>query len=574
MVGVAKRSRGCLTCRRRRVRCDETRPVCERCTKSHMECEGYEKSFKFVDERSRAETRVRIKREAYLEAWRQEIEANLRHRSKKSPSFRSLKSSPSPSPSLSPPPSMSDVDSSEESEKTFSLLSRFDIQNPLLAWSGSDLSYNGPSEQKPTSAYCVEAINTMFYGRANKLQNCINHAMQEYCKALQRLRDDLQGANAIYSLTTMTNINSMIYFELMTSPSPVGFIGHTKGLQRICQILGPAHFKNESDLQIFDIARTSIVNAHIERKERCFLAEPEWLTLPWKTSMQPKSMKSQLYDRFCYIPGLLADLDILKSRVDYSLNEVDRLAQDVDVHIYKLYKWRSAWETLNPSCCSVLNVPPQDPPENAPPRSFTRLQFSNIQTVRELVHYNTALLLLYRIRIFLTSSSFVPTPSLSPLTIPFLLTNPHLLSPQVTKSVKDIAYEILSCLDYALSDEHVVPGSLHSIFPLRTISELFEPGSWEWNFIKAKCERMVEFGAFECAKGLMPQGMEGRLIIDEEGGLSDKAMHHHLKNVNRNTCLDQGVDAGGEVVDIAYEGNLGWAHSELGVLHDCMHPAT
>jgi hypothetical protein len=99
-----------------------------------MECEGYEKSFRFVDERSRAETRVRVKREAYLEAWRQEIQANIRQKSKKAGSFGSSKSSPSPSPSLSPPPSMSDVDSCDESEKSFSLLSRFDIKNPLLAW--------------------------------------------------------------------------------------------------------------------------------------------------------------------------------------------------------------------------------------------------------------------------------------------------------------------------------------------------------------------------------------------------------------------------------------------------------
>jgi hypothetical protein len=109
-----------------------------------------------------------------------------------------------------------------------------------------------------------------------------------------------------------------------------------------------------------------------------------------------------------------------------------------------------------------------------------------------------------------------------------------------------------------LSDEHVVPGSLHSIFPLRTISELFEPGSWEWEFIKGKCERMVEFGAFECAKGLMPQRKKGRLIIDEEGGLSEKAMRHHLKKVNTNSGLDQDVDAEEEAIDIAYEGDPAW----------------
>ncbi|KAJ6786677.1 hypothetical protein PWT90_08546 [Aphanocladium album] len=32
---------GCLTCRTRRVKCDETRPVCKRCVKTRVECRGY-----------------------------------------------------------------------------------------------------------------------------------------------------------------------------------------------------------------------------------------------------------------------------------------------------------------------------------------------------------------------------------------------------------------------------------------------------------------------------------------------------------------------------------------------------
>lgn len=35
-------SRGCLTCKTRRVRCDEGRPTCRRCTKSRRTCLGYE----------------------------------------------------------------------------------------------------------------------------------------------------------------------------------------------------------------------------------------------------------------------------------------------------------------------------------------------------------------------------------------------------------------------------------------------------------------------------------------------------------------------------------------------------
>ncbi|KAL9622735.1 MAG: hypothetical protein Q9160_002853 [Pyrenula sp. 1 TL-2023] len=38
-----KAKTGCLTCRRRRVKCDESRPTCNRCTKGRYVCDGYER---------------------------------------------------------------------------------------------------------------------------------------------------------------------------------------------------------------------------------------------------------------------------------------------------------------------------------------------------------------------------------------------------------------------------------------------------------------------------------------------------------------------------------------------------
>lgn len=40
---MARRVRtGCVTCRKRRVKCDERRPACERCRNANFECEGFE----------------------------------------------------------------------------------------------------------------------------------------------------------------------------------------------------------------------------------------------------------------------------------------------------------------------------------------------------------------------------------------------------------------------------------------------------------------------------------------------------------------------------------------------------
>lgn len=33
---------GCITCRRRRIKCDEGRPICDRCRTANFHCEGYE----------------------------------------------------------------------------------------------------------------------------------------------------------------------------------------------------------------------------------------------------------------------------------------------------------------------------------------------------------------------------------------------------------------------------------------------------------------------------------------------------------------------------------------------------
>lgn len=42
MNGIKRRSRtGCLTCRARRVKCDERKPMCERCEFANVECAGY-----------------------------------------------------------------------------------------------------------------------------------------------------------------------------------------------------------------------------------------------------------------------------------------------------------------------------------------------------------------------------------------------------------------------------------------------------------------------------------------------------------------------------------------------------
>lgn len=44
---VAKYILGCLTCKAKRLKCDEVKPTCQQCQKRNVPCGGYKKDFKW-----------------------------------------------------------------------------------------------------------------------------------------------------------------------------------------------------------------------------------------------------------------------------------------------------------------------------------------------------------------------------------------------------------------------------------------------------------------------------------------------------------------------------------------------
>lgn len=53
MVGVPGKSKGCLTCRKRKVRCDLGRPACDQCQRTNHICGGYARPTVFLNKSSR-----------------------------------------------------------------------------------------------------------------------------------------------------------------------------------------------------------------------------------------------------------------------------------------------------------------------------------------------------------------------------------------------------------------------------------------------------------------------------------------------------------------------------------------
>lgn len=53
-------SKGCGACKKKKVKCDETRPKCTRCRNAGIECSGFAQRLRFVDETPRIQRSVAI----------------------------------------------------------------------------------------------------------------------------------------------------------------------------------------------------------------------------------------------------------------------------------------------------------------------------------------------------------------------------------------------------------------------------------------------------------------------------------------------------------------------------------
>lgn len=64
---MGAKTSGCGTCKRRKVKCDDTRPKCIRCLKAGIECTGYGQRVRFVNENPRIQRSLAISKAQSLQ---------------------------------------------------------------------------------------------------------------------------------------------------------------------------------------------------------------------------------------------------------------------------------------------------------------------------------------------------------------------------------------------------------------------------------------------------------------------------------------------------------------------------
>lgn len=192
---------GCRTCRRRRVKCDERHPACERCEKGRRECEGYARDHRFVDENARTE----------------------RHAKRTAASKKSNSPSPSPPPEsptskeiIEPPNLATPVERSlglsgfEQNIHISFLLENFltGLPNPS-PW--LKIHAQDPS---PSSQMSIRALGAVYFGKAHRLNGTTAHSLELYSKALVNLNHDLRDSEHASSISVLKSAMTLELYEV------------------------------------------------------------------------------------------------------------------------------------------------------------------------------------------------------------------------------------------------------------------------------------------------------------------------------------------------------------------------
>ncbi|PMD31048.1 hypothetical protein L207DRAFT_591981 [Hyaloscypha variabilis F] len=513
MPRLAARSNRCITCKRRKVKCDESKPSCERCKKAYMDCEGYRNpgSMIWVSQNSQFQ-QLRGSGSVLDVSSESSTSSNSLAMANFYPAdFLRVMRTPSPM-----------IDISAKSEDMWicylstELLPGTNYSNigmpvknswilDLLEWDCESVAY-----------YTVCCLSSAFWARMHNVTQTISKVSGNYyMKALRQLSNNLSRDSTRLHPTNVASAFLLGIYELTMFEHGYGWLQHAGGITRSLMM-----------------------------GKRTFLEEPEWQAI--SSTIESPRVRSmyRLMDMMAKIPGLLEDSDAVRKAargcpspycrsrgVQHSSMEINggtdsasRAVTDNDSEeashvdelgvgtqakmvetrrktvllLSELFEWRFQFHELNPQLAFEMLVDPatsQTLTDDDLPLFETVIRYRDYHRGRELVMYNTALLIIF----YLLHSWSVEEGVAQALDV--LLTSPSsdysserhqtcLILPHHNIKSSDVSTELVRSIEYFLEGRRKMHGAMSMILPIRILMDSLESNSYERSFVCKVMNRM------------------------------------------------------------------------------------
>ncbi|KAI1364013.1 hypothetical protein F5Y08DRAFT_308058 [Xylaria arbuscula] len=363
MVGIP-RSKGCITCRKKKIKCDEGRPRCGQCRKGARECEGYDRSTIFrnsfagnfaVTPNFNGQGVIQIDNQPVQDvAW---APAHGCHREKQlAPRKRQTKQRVHPYAIAKSKRAQAQLAGAMPLPRTLDaqvwavecITGQFlELCKPLsatqeapLAWLGEIKDWMRDIDALPLA---MSALALGWAGHVDNQQQLASKGLQLYDAALCQLRKDMKNYSPLQSLVVTT---VFVVFELCQfgSKGNPGWLTHMKGVAAFLQELGPEKVSSDPYLKVYSFCRVVFIMQGLTRRRAVCASSDLWKHGPFRNHQ--KNAYHHFYDLASEACELLGCADDLEPPDDNEPERPTRVLYDLIDLIRRLKIWMQDSEII------------------------------------------------------------------------------------------------------------------------------------------------------------------------------------------------------------------------------------
>ncbi|KAH7330199.1 hypothetical protein BKA65DRAFT_53694 [Rhexocercosporidium sp. MPI-PUGE-AT-0058] len=447
MGGIPGTSKGCITCRRRKIRCDYKRPKCIRCSKSRYECEGY--GTRTVYMHRHAGSMDISDRENITRAKRVSKETTL------------------PVAATHFSRAETDLCSRTRDATLQHALWREFVEHCGPNWGSWDWTCHSRTADRVLLNQALFAASAAYIGHRRSDQVMVSQSQVAYSVALQRMRQSLVAFDTLKKDVLLGVCMAFQAYEMFqcTSGSIKSWATHIGGAMSVFKSENLLPRDGTKALTCFKIIkRMAVILALISRKSTI---NPR-VHIPMPQNTLSENLLLSLQDSqtayMCELARILSTIDAAASsksvtRQDRRDEKSRKLQQDCVKLGYEMYAWHGQLQDLEGS--NIIIVEATKPLECM---SFqTRIMFRSPQMAHLHMHYWCAMLLLCDAMSRFREQLFIPR-------------QPWEIEPSI------LATMICQSLDY-LRTSSAMEGSRHVLYPLWVVSNYYsKTGGCEWTW--------------------------------------------------------------------------------------------
>ncbi|UPX16407.1 uncharacterized protein EKO05_0006809 [Ascochyta rabiei] len=317
MVGIPGRSKGCVTCRKRKkgvrssparrlsvsddYQCDAQQPACSQCLERNIECGGYDPDRVFITSK-------------YVHSTSRANPPPVPHRD----SMMDLLAVTASTYYVMPLSLAQTAFSMRGVEAAFGLFPvHKDTGGALKLVNRFSSMLAALSVQEEALRQTIFAVGMVTLGKGSKDQTVQHKGRALYGRALQELGLALQNPKrrtieALLATTRLMGIYEILYgADGEDSTQARNWMSHAQGELALIVSRGPEAFTTDTAHLMFTLARYNNAISGVRSRRPAVFNEEQWKTIPWRGRF--KSSSDTIIDILLEVPGILSELDYIDS---------------------------------------------------------------------------------------------------------------------------------------------------------------------------------------------------------------------------------------------------------------------